>query len=148
MAPDGNPDLIHLYGLQWYQELWISLRLWLQESWTQKWPLTTARAHLISWPWMAVESTQIIMALSHQQGHRWEPRAWASVWLLMVTWAMDISTDHGCSRTTDLDSVLSSSPGPDATMAPSSSAGHSGLDGPYGGMHGIPNPGHPLDICW
>lgn len=49
------------------------------------------------------------------------PEPWESVCPLMVTQAVDINTDHSCSRTKDPDLVLSSIPGSDVTMALGSS---------------------------
>lgn len=48
----------------------------------------------------------------------------------MVTGALDINTDPGCSRAMDSDMALSRSSGPHVTMALGSSEGHSDLHGP------------------
>lgn len=54
-------------------------------------------------------------------------RAALSSRFLVVTGAMDIYIDHGCSRATEPDTALGSSPGPGNTMVQGGSTGHSGL---------------------
>lgn len=63
------------------------------------------------------------MALKYQHSLRWQPRCWASSWPSIITGAMDIGTDPGYGRVTDLDLALGSS-GPGATTALGSSTGH------------------------
>lgn len=52
----------------------------------------------------------------------------------MVSGVMDISTIPGCGWAIDPDMALSSSPGPDDTMVPGDSVGHSDWHDPGGGM--------------
>lgn len=49
------------------------------------------------------------MFLRLQHGYRWQPKTWASLWPLMVTWAMDINIDPSCRGTKDPDVILGSS---------------------------------------
>lgn len=43
------------------------------------------------------------MAPRLQQGHRLWPRFQASMWIIVVSWGIDFSTDPSCSWTTDPD---------------------------------------------
>lgn len=63
------------------------------------------------------------MVLKYQHSLRWQLRCWASSWPLVIPGAMDIGTDSGYGRVTDLDLALGSS-GPGATMALVGSTGH------------------------
>lgn len=60
---------------------------------------------------------QLISLPRHQHGLKWQSRLLASTWFLVVTWVTDI-IDPSCHRTINADMALSSSMGPDVTMAP------------------------------
>lgn len=79
-------------------------------------------------------SDQRRVALGHQHDPRWGPRPRASIQLSMVTGAMDINTDQGCSRAMDLKMAFSWSSSLDVSMAPGSGSGYSDQDGPCGDM--------------
>lgn len=65
---------------------------------------------------------QLSIVLMHQHVLIWQHRPIASMWSLVVRQALKFNTDLFASITTDLDTVLSNSPGPDVTIA---SGGHS-----------------------
>lgn len=52
------------------------------------------------------------------------------MWPLVATHTRDINIDSNCSRIRDPDTVLSSSPDPDVTMALGASVNHSARHGP------------------
>lgn len=61
----------------------------------------------------------------------------------VVTGAVDINSDPGCFKVTDLDMTLSSSSGPDNTMAPGENEGHSDQHGHGGSSMAFRHPhGH------
>lgn len=76
---------------------------------------------------LGIQSDQYVpsegMVLKYQHSLRWQPRCWASSWPLVIPGAMDIGTDPGYGRVTDLDLALGSS-GRGSTMALGSSTGH------------------------
>ena len=93
------------------------------------------------------------IVLRYQRGHRLWSRPWASMWLLVATWAIDINTDPSCGQTMFPAMVLGSSLGWDATMAPGGSTGHSDQHGnmALGHQHGSscgpdPWPQHGLQL--
>ena len=57
------------------------------------------------------------IALRHQHGLRWLTRPWVSAQPLVVTESIDINTYPGWCSTVESDMALSSSPGPEDTMA-------------------------------
>lgn len=63
-----------------------------------------------------------------------------SVQSLVVTGALDISTDPGCSEAMDPDTALSCSLGPDIAMSLSGSTGHSDMD--------VSGPRTPTHLRW
>lgn len=65
------------------------------------------------------------MAIEHQHGLKWVTRSHVTAWHLVATCATDINSDLGFSRAKDTDIALSCCSGPDVTMAPSGSTGHS-----------------------
>lgn len=71
-------------------------------------------------------------ALIHHQGHRLWPRTWASVWLLVASWASrhQHRPNYGRTKDPDTDTIPSSSLGLDITMAPGGSIGHLDEHGP------------------
>lgn len=67
------------------------------------------------------------MVNRHQHGFRKQHRRWISVWPLVATWAMDISTKLVYSRTSDPDMAYGGSPDLHIIMATGRSKGHSPL---------------------
>lgn len=75
------------------------------------------------------------MAFRHQHGLRWGPRAWTSLWLLVVARAIDINTDPSCGwATMDPDMALGQSSAPDVTVALGGTVSHSDQYGPGGSV--------------
>ena len=82
-------------------------------------------------PQVAVQATQIGMALAAEcpsdskiaTGGNLEPRHLCG--LLVAMQAININTESGCGKATDQNVALGYNWGPDASMAPGGSAGHS-----------------------
>lgn len=84
------------------------------------------------------------MALGHQYGLRSLTRPWASAQPSVVSEAMDINIDSGCSWTMDPEMAFGSSSGSDVTVTPCGSTDYSDRRDPGGGM-GL---GHQDDHRW
>lgn len=75
------------------------------------------------WPWVrAQHGPGSGMPLTYPPCHKLQPRPQGSLWSLVASLAMDISTDTGCGRTMNSDMVLGSYPDSDVTMVPGGSA--------------------------
>lgn len=93
-------------------------------AWTQTWPSAADWVKLSSWPYMAVQATEIgtappceSVALGHQCGTRWQHRPQAPACPPVATGVTDINTDPlSCFRATDQDLAMGHRPSPDLSL--------------------------------
>lgn len=120
--------------------MWPSVVLWATdintvsgcaviEPCTQTWlgclrgPSWQCRPHRLAWPHGSI-------ALRYQHDPRRQPRPLTLALPLMVSRDPNINIDPNCGRGTDLEMTVGSSPGPDSTVVPDGSTGHSDWYGP------------------